>query len=188
MAKKLKKLDEGKVTDWLSFLDEFRLESDRATAIIGAAFLDNHLRLLLSQFFVDNPKVVNELLGGGEGDAPLSSFGPRITTAYALGLLGVDELHDLRIIKNLRNVFAHGLQGLSFSQPDIEVECSKLKAFEVLHGIKPELAIRSARDRYILSVELLANQIAFKNNDVMKERRSVPSEYSIALLFSTGLE
>ena len=56
MVKKGKKLQAETFTkskDFQGFLDELRLEGDRAAAIIGAAFLDEQLKQLLTNYLVD---------------------------------------------------------------------------------------------------------------------------------------
>lgn len=53
--------------DWDGFLKEFQGESDRAAAIVGAAFLDEHLRFLLEEFLVDDPESRNLLEGALRG-------------------------------------------------------------------------------------------------------------------------
>src|SRR5947207_3180423 len=55
MALKGKKSHEqtlAKSKDFQGFLDEFQKENDRSAAIMGAAFLDEHLKQLLANFMV----------------------------------------------------------------------------------------------------------------------------------------
>jgi hypothetical protein len=51
------------LTDWKGFYEELQNESVRGAVIIASAFLDAQLRNLLSKSFVDDPKIVDELLG-----------------------------------------------------------------------------------------------------------------------------
>lgn len=69
--------------DFEEFLQEFQHESDRAAAVLGAAYLDTRLEELFRAKFVTGPKFVEELLTGQGG---LSTFSARISTAYAVGL------------------------------------------------------------------------------------------------------
>lgn len=108
------------------FFNEFYKESDRATAILAAALLDEKLRQLLEAFFVEDKKQVDKLL---EDQAPLGSFGARINASYCLGLLSHDAHAMLILIKGIRNAFAHQLHGLSFDDSRIAKDCDKLKAF-----------------------------------------------------------
>jgi len=87
MAKKGRKskkeaLDKSK--DFQGFFDEVRSETDRSAAIIVAAFLDEHIKQLLTNYLVNEEKETDLLLSS---DSALGSFGARIRAAYCLGLL-----------------------------------------------------------------------------------------------------
>jgi DNA-binding MltR family transcriptional regulator len=112
---------------WEGFEEEFREEGDRAAVIIGAAFLDEYLRQLIASFLIDEENEVNELLGSEKHlMRPLGSFSVRIRTAYCLGLISKHEYHDLKIIRDMRNKFAHKMHGLSLADQEIREKCSKL--------------------------------------------------------------
>src|SRR6266545_1394404 len=100
----------------MGFLDEFRLESDRATAVLGAAYLDEEILQLLTQFLVDDENEVRDLL---DNERPLGPFGARIRAAYCMGLIAKEEFQDLKLIEAIRNEFAHQLHGLSFDEASI---------------------------------------------------------------------
>ena len=109
-----------KLKDWQSFHDELFKESDRACVVLSAAYLDESLRVLLTNYFVDDNKAVKNFIGGPESlTAPLGSFASRITAAYCLGLIDKIQYNDLHTIRKIRNLFAHGLQGLSFEDPKV---------------------------------------------------------------------
>lgn len=103
---------------WEGFEEEFREEGDRAAVIIGAAFLDELLRRLITSFLIDDKKKVKRL--------PLGTFANKIGFAYCLGLISEDEHHDLEIIRDMRNKFAHKMHGLSLADQEIREKCSKL--------------------------------------------------------------
>ena len=99
MALKGKKSHEetlAKSKDFEGFLTEFQKENDRSAAIIGAAFLDEHLKQLLTNFMVDDPNEVKDLLSS---ESPLSSFGARMRAAYCLGLISREYFESLKLIK-----------------------------------------------------------------------------------------
>lgn len=112
--------------DLQGFFNEFNSESDRATAILGAALLDEKLRQLLEAFFVDDHEQVRLLL---DNEQPIGPFGARIRLSYCLGLLTADDIAMLVLIKDIRNRFAHQLHGLSFTSPGVAAQCEKLKPF-----------------------------------------------------------
>lgn len=56
------------------------------------------------------------------GYGPLSSFSAKIDIGYALELFDDAIYNDLKAIKDLRNVFAHATDALSYSDKDV-AEC-----------------------------------------------------------------
>jgi DNA-binding MltR family transcriptional regulator len=155
MAKKKSRKKLENLDDWDGFFTECLDESDRGTVIVGASFLDEHLRELIENFLIDKPKQTELLLGN---DRPLGSFGARIRTAYCLGLLTEDEFHDLKIVRSVRNAFAHRIHGLSFLDHEIQGFCSSFKMFSSNKSCSP-------RDAYIHTLANLAARIdAYKKN------------------------
>ncbi len=143
----------AKSLDIDGFLEEFQGETDRATAVLGVAFLDEQIYQLLCAFFVDDDKESKEILGI---EKPLGSFGARIRLAYCVGLLPHEDFEDLKTIKNIRNAFAHKLQGLVFADEEIIKECNKLR---IVERLVPGVASHP-RDRFTISVSLHCNMLA----------------------------
>jgi hypothetical protein len=81
---------------------ELEEETDRAAAILCAAFLDYELEKLLRRFFLD-AKQSEELFNPMQ---PLSSFSARIKISYVLGLIDKDTYDDLNLVRRIRNMFA----------------------------------------------------------------------------------
>lgn len=113
--------------DLQGFMNQYQGESDRGAALIAAAHLDSLLHLLIQSFLVDDESEVAKLLGNRDKwNCPLGTFGARIRAAYCLGLISVDEFHDLRIIQRIRNEFAHELDTVSFNDQPIADRCISL--------------------------------------------------------------
>jgi mannitol operon repressor len=146
MSSKKRKQDREQMAlksqDLQGFIDEFQKESDRATAILGAALLDEKLLQLLTAFLINDKKEVDLLL---DVEQPVGSFGARIRMVYCLGLLTRRAFDILIVIKRIRNAFAHQLHGLSFADPEIVRECDKLRS--ILKD-PPDL-VRSGRTAYL---------------------------------------
>ncbi|MEW6092543.1 MAG: MltR family transcriptional regulator [Chloroflexota bacterium] len=157
--------------EWTAFSNEFAHESDRASIILGAAYLDDLLEQLIAGFLVDDQNAMGELLDGNRPYAPLSTFSARITAAYCLGLIDYTQYQDLKTIKRIRNLFAHGLQGLSFQNENIIQECQKLKTHRMAHIPK------DVREEFLLTVLILSTDIQIQARQALKERRSRPSYY-----------
>ncbi len=172
-----KKRDQAKidaqVKDLTGLVEEIKTHSDRAAAIVGAAFIDERLRQYLSRFLIDKPKEVEELFGF---DRPLGSFGSRIRTAYCLGLLDDDEYHDLKIIQEVRNAFAHELHGLTFADPWVANKCKDLVL--ITRGTDPSLYANDApRNIFLHTVADLVASMATEQFHLYADnaRRVVPA-------------
>jgi len=107
------------------FLAEFQAETDRGAALVGAALIDTRLDALLRSHFVKS-KAVEDLMDAG--NAPLGTFSARIKMAHALGLVTDLEFSECEIIRRVRNMFAHGVHGLTFKDQRLSDLCNNLKA------------------------------------------------------------
>src|ERR1700688_2397074 len=86
------------------FLDEMNKETDRGTALISAAMLDDLLGKCIASLLVEHPDV-QQLLEGF--NAPLGTLSARTLAAFALGLLSEQEYKECQILRKVRNAFAH---------------------------------------------------------------------------------
>lgn len=164
-------VDPAKREQWQEWMEEFQAESDRACSVLGAAFLDEHLRALLEAFFVDHPERIQNLFKDAAG--PLASFSSRINMAYALGFLAPNELRDLDLIRKIRNVFAHELHDVTFVSPSVASRCAELRQ---CNYIGRSLGPLSPRDRFVLSVVFLAHWLAMRRLEIRDERRAIQNE------------
>ena len=107
---------------WSTFFDELKLESDRGASILAAIWIEELLtRKLKTLFSKGNSKAREKLYGQGS----FSSFSSKINAAYCLGWLDQDTYHDINLVRNIRNSFAHQLHGLSLH--GLSLESSKIK-------------------------------------------------------------
>ena len=157
-----------KLQDLSGFGDEFRAESERAAAILGAALLDECLRQLIAGFLVDDSKEVDRLMGV---DGPIGSFSSRRLLAYCMGLIGKTEYLDLEIIGRIRNDFAHDLHGLSFSSQSVRDRCGELRLPKRLPNTR---GLSTARDQFSWTIALLAAALIHRADE--QERRVVHSD------------
>lgn len=148
--------------DLQGWIEEMKQGSDRVAAIVGATLLDEQLRALLLNFFVDE-RTLGKSDGSSWGrlfgpEGPLGASANRSALALALGLIPVDLYEDLTIIRRVRNVFAHGLHGLSFQHPEVAAACEQLR---IVPAALPEEwhADLTPRIRYILTVTHAAIEV-----------------------------
>ena len=80
----------------------------RELAVIASSVLDLALAELLHARLRDYAKESEEFLGLNEdGRAPCGSFGARIQLAVLVGVITPEDASMLRVIKSIRNCFAH---------------------------------------------------------------------------------
>jgi DNA-binding MltR family transcriptional regulator len=84
------------------FDDALRGETDRAAAVLGAAYLDDHLeKVFRARLRSETPDTVYRYRG------PLGDFASKIDLAFALGWITTELRDDLHVIREIRNKFAH---------------------------------------------------------------------------------
>ena len=82
-------------------------ESERMAVIMGAARLELGLERLLKRVMRHNPTRDDNLFGA---DRPLGTFSAKTALAHRLGLIDDDLEHGLRMIRKIRNDFAHSIE------------------------------------------------------------------------------
>lgn len=100
-------------------------ESDRGAVLIGVAFLDFLLALLITSRMIDG-KTADKLVGFENGTSPLSSFAVRTDLAYALGWIGPETHRELNFLRKIRNKFAHSHDVEGFEHQQIKSWCNEL--------------------------------------------------------------
>ena len=171
--------------NWEEFFKEFQTETPRASAVLSAAFLDSLLRDLIASFMIENEEATNELLGTEKGgEKPLSGFGSRISTAFCLGLISRIEYSDLKNIKNIRNKFAHKIQGNLVDTEEVISLCDRLQTplmFNELFKFKNE----SHWNKFIFAIAFLSQQIGVRILGIKSERRIVRDDTTIGQIIKT---
>ena len=155
---------EADLKDFSAFLHEFQAETDRGAALVGAALLDQKLSDTLRSFFVEGSAA--GLLDGGT--APLGTFSARIRSAHALGLIDDFELTECNLIRKIRNEFAHGIHGTSYSENKIASLCESLKSD--LPGGR-EAFKKNYRAMFVNAVCILVMRLTYRAERVAREKR-----------------
>ncbi|SOE81976.1 Mannitol repressor [Caballeronia arationis] len=104
-------------------------ESDRGCALMAAAYLDDHLKILFDHILVDDRKYRKRVL---DMNGALGTFSARIDMAYLLGMIPKNAQSDLHRLRNIRNQFAHVAGPITFEDPTIASLCGQLM-FGVSH-------------------------------------------------------
>ena len=103
--------------------------SDRGSCLLVVAQLENELEAAIEATI---GPLSDEMRGAlVEQDGPTATFARKITIAAALGILGPNLRHNFRIVRHIRNAFAHARVPITFETPEVEA------AVNDLHLINP---------------------------------------------------
>jgi hypothetical protein len=141
---------------------------------------------LLRTYLVDDAAELNNLLKSENDFAPLRDFGSRITCAYLLGAIDVNAMHDLRVIKNVRNLFGHTEQGLNFQDDEIREKVSRLRIPDMI----TEAALRETgipqpdpapRARFVWTVVMLIGYLRSRGGILSPVRLNPAPEFYVTV-------
>jgi len=104
--------------------EEFKGATDRATAIVAGAFLDDALGSLLQSFMVIDAGSDDALFAN---NGPLSTFSAKILLAFRLGIISARERSDLEVVRKIRNRFAHEVSLNSFTDQSTRDLCRNME-------------------------------------------------------------
>ena len=156
-----------------TFIDEIHGKSDRAIAIVGAAFLDTHISQLLENFFIDDYDEVRSLL---DEDRPIGNFGTRIRLAYALGLISKEERDDLWSILQIREFFTREMGEVKFTDDPLREWCYWLR---LPRKILLSGQTMTPRKLFVFATALLVRQLTLRIEQAARMRRRSADEFSL---------
>ena len=112
------------IKEAMSYYNALHQESDRAAAILAAAYFENSLGKQIMDKFVDVNNEMRKKIFDGYG--PLSTFSAKIDIAFALGLFNEETRKGLHSIRKIRNEFAHAPMPIKFNYNKIANLCRNL--------------------------------------------------------------
>jgi DNA-binding MltR family transcriptional regulator len=113
---------------------EIRQASDRTAAIVLGSLVERTVeQRILAALPRHDEKTAERLLAR---DGPLSSFYGKNQLGYALGAYDETILHQVEIIRRVRNVFAHSVLPIHFETQEIIDQVSKLHRGFLRHPIE----------------------------------------------------
>lgn len=116
------------LTAMATFIKEINESVDSGHALVSVAMVETWVtRVLLYKMRKLSNNVRVRIF---EGYGPLSELAAKIDIAYAFELIDDGLLADLRVLKDIRNTFAHTSEKLSFDSPEIDVYCRKLRQWK----------------------------------------------------------
>jgi hypothetical protein len=149
---------------------ESEKQTDRGVAIIGAAYVDLVLRETITARLLPDENLMRDLF---ENRGPLQDFGARIQVAYALRGCGRAAFEDLKIIKGIRNVFAHSAEAIDFNRQDVAKLCGNLwypRTVSFTGRSDP----KTPREQYIRAIELLTELF---HSDLQRRQQGMPGDH-----------
>ena len=101
-------------------------QSHQTIAIMSGAYIDNALEKVLTAKFRPLNREDQGRLFRATRDGFLTGTDAKIRIAYAISLIGKFTYTDLLLINAIRNVFAHSMHSVSFTDPLIVKDCGGL--------------------------------------------------------------
>ncbi len=140
-----------------NFTKELREETDRGTALVGLAYLEELLaRLVRARMLKD--AITKKLF---EYPGALSTAHARMDLAYALGWIGPETYKDLDTVRKIRNKFAHTHQVRRFHDQDIAQLCGNLLTPRACRIGLRRARLKNAKDQFFFAVMMLVLRLEF---------------------------
>jgi len=136
-------------------------------AIMGVSYLDHALEMLLRAKFVETDKDEDQKMFNPSSGGILGAFAAKVRMAYALDLLGPKTFHDLLLLSEIRNVFAHSLHNLTFNNKLIIEDCYKLQSVAPVFEAMEDKTADTAISRYLETVYIA--YVFIRNNSFKLE-------------------
>jgi DNA-binding MltR family transcriptional regulator len=156
---------------WQHVAKEFNQKSDRAAAILGAAFLEAHLGQLIASFFIEECDETEALL---TAERPLGTFSARVHAAYCMGLISTNEYHDLDLIMQIQHMFANRIGEVAFTNDGIREKCFMLR---IPRDVLSPGVTRTPRQLYLFASAILTQHLVCRVDAAAQKRCQIPDEY-----------
>ena len=143
--------------DFTCYIELLKQESERGKVLVSSGFLEEQLKNVLRAFMIRQSRTVEELV---EPDGLLGTLSARTNMCYALGLITKSEHHDLMLIGNIRNKFAHNIK-TTFATPFVIEKCKELRySLEYIHKPDGEKVVFDAGWQFIMASVRLMGDLA----------------------------
>ena len=154
-----------------TFAEIFK-QSDRASAVVSGGILEEILQRMITALFLPNPNINQSMF---DGLTPISTFGAKIDLSYHLGLVNKTEYEDLKLIKKIRNIFAHSIKAINFETESIKDRCLQLQTLKSKNPPKEMFEnIKNIKTHFQINTTMLAT-ILFAKTEEIKHLK--PYEY-----------
>ena len=100
-------------------------EFDRACVILVASWADHFLRIKLANEFSDGNSRARSSLFSSNG--PFATFSAKLNVAFCANWIDRDVYHDLNVLRELRNEFAHSIDSHSLNDETFRSKIATLR-------------------------------------------------------------
>ena len=157
------------LNDYQTLVPAYHGESDRSAIVLAGSFAEHYLATYIRHFMINDPQIERLFEAG-----PLSSFDAPINIAYAFRLISSEHRDDLRLIKDIRNRFAHSPQLLDLKRDDIQTMIQKLSMYKTLHAPStPPNVQKSDRDIFLYPIGMF---VVFAHNAIVRTKEARPNQ------------
>ena len=155
----------------ISIRFSFTEETDRGCALLAVSFLEQSIEKCLSKKLIGS-KNHKKLLFDFNG--ALGNFSNKLSIAYSIGLIKKNEFDELQRIRQIRNLFAHSFEHLTFESKEIS---EKIKLFK----LNPKRSSKTNRSIFISTVFYLLGtfqglEIKEKEFEILRETTEMDIE------------
>lgn len=158
--------------DVLDTFTEYQKLDDRSAVIFAAAVIEVGLeRLIRARMRKLGSDDYNALFSG---TGPLASFSAKTRIAYALEFIGPATRHDLAIINEIRNVFAHAPRKITLKNKSVwdRLLCLKIVSASRKAQMQYPLPGKSTRKReMVLALAGYACMLGYKRHPRIKSKQ-----------------
>jgi DNA-binding MltR family transcriptional regulator len=143
--------------DYHKVVERYHHDSDRAAAVLAAAFIEGYFEDYL-RTFTNKEKEVEELFGKS---GPLGAFEAKAKCAYVFGYIPKNIYIDINNICKVRNIFAHSPKvNVSFIDNNIKTLCDNLSMAKLKFKEDDALIhLKKPRIQYLLTISMIVGHM-----------------------------
>ena len=160
-------------SDWQTVVTEFHNKTDRATAVLGAVYLEAHLGQLIAGFFIEESGVAESLL---DVERPLGTFSARARAAYCMGLISANEYYDLNLIMQIQYAFSNQVSEVAFTDEGIREKCLMLR---IPRDVLLPGEDHSPRQLFVFATAMLTQHLAWRAVEAERKRCIAPDDFML---------
>jgi Mannitol repressor len=138
-----------------ALFQSMQMDGPRGCAVVASAMVEDVLDGAILYRCVNLSKDERSRLFDASG--PLSTFSSKIAIAYAFGIIGPKTRHDLNLLREIRNAFAHAMRTITFDTQEV---ADMLKTFNALK--EPHNPSLKNQMKFVIATRMVMLQLVCK--------------------------